>query len=442
MDRNDGRRLESIPVHRVNRSNIKMVKDDIFKAIRSAQFIAIDLEMTGLGPRVSVRTKMEERYQMYKLVANLRSIVSVGFSFFSRGEQNDRILYYKASVYDVLLTEAEAFTVDPSSLQFLVQHGTDLNQWITNGVMFKKRSDDSLNTIFNHIFESGASLFLHNGLIDMMFIYHNFYLPLPPTCSEFLANLSDLYQPTDAKNIPKAYQTAIIDTKYIADKQAGLPASFLEYLFRRCRRDNLRNGDVSVNVEFKQSDGEDVSVIQSRISDAFWDGNYDRDNFKHICPRFASFGFCPKHNTCPLDHDVEVVLDKEDFDKIKKSKGVKRPHDPSTSSDNNGEHNSDEKTSSNSNDLGCHNAGMDAFMTGFVALYLNAKVLHNQNRIPPELVGRFPVANSEYPLLIRTEQHIKRDDLHHVEKLLVIQRARALRFGEFKVVEDTLINIS
>lgn len=81
------------------------------------------------------------------------------------------------------------------------------------------------NTIFRNIFkdviDKGCPVVVHNGLLDIMFLYQSFYCELPSQLSTFVADLSLMFK------------GGIYDTKYISDYILREKASFLGLLFRK-----------------------------------------------------------------------------------------------------------------------------------------------------------------------------------------------------------------
>ena len=62
---------------------------------------------------------------------------------------------------------------------------------------------------------------LHNGLVDLVFLYRSLYAELPDRLDTFMADVVEL--------LPGG----VYDTKTISVYNVGEPASFLEYLFRK-----------------------------------------------------------------------------------------------------------------------------------------------------------------------------------------------------------------
>lgn len=78
-----------------------------------------------------------------------------------------------------------------------------------------------LPTLFGHILAAGCPVVLHNGLIDLLYLYSHFYAPLPSKLDVFMADLSEMFV------------GGVYDTKAIAQFQLYEQASFLEYIFRK-----------------------------------------------------------------------------------------------------------------------------------------------------------------------------------------------------------------
>lgn len=172
-----------------------------------------------------------------------------------RGEEEKRRKKkcdYRVENFDFRLLSLADHVVSPASLTFLVQHGFDFNDQYLNGIPYYPGDlpPDSLqstagqkedlapsisarniknlecNTIFRGIIMDvllkKCPIVLHNGLLDLIFLYQSFYAQLPPTLPVFIADCSEIF-----------HGAGVFDTKYISDFMTRESASFLSLLFRK-----------------------------------------------------------------------------------------------------------------------------------------------------------------------------------------------------------------
>ena len=85
----------------------------------------------------------------------------------------------------------------------------------------KKDAQPSLHNLWVAIISAGKPLVLHNGWVDILFLYGKAYAPLPPSLAILMADLSELFP------------SGVYDTKAIACYRLNEEATFLEYLFRK-----------------------------------------------------------------------------------------------------------------------------------------------------------------------------------------------------------------
>jgi target of EGR1 protein 1 len=76
---------------------------------------------------------------------------------------------------------------------------------------------------------------IHNGLMDLMYLYFSMFTDLPANLPIFTADLSDMFP------------GGIIDTKYISDYVSKEPVSFLSYLYKKYEREQKRRKAIKEN---------------------------------------------------------------------------------------------------------------------------------------------------------------------------------------------------
>lgn len=84
-----------------------------------------------------------------------------------------------------------------------------------------ERGAVSVHSLLATILATRKPLVVHNGWIDLLFLYGNFYAPLPPSLGSLIADLVEMFE------------CGVYDTKAIARFEMGEDATFLEYLFRK-----------------------------------------------------------------------------------------------------------------------------------------------------------------------------------------------------------------
>ena len=80
---------------------------------------------------------------------------------------------------------------------------------------------NTASDLFFEILRSSKAIVLHNGILDLVFLYQNFYTDLPPSLSTFVADLSVMFN------------AGVIDTKYIAEYHIESSATYLNYIFKK-----------------------------------------------------------------------------------------------------------------------------------------------------------------------------------------------------------------
>ncbi|XP_014668704.1 PREDICTED: target of EGR1 protein 1-like isoform X2 [Priapulus caudatus] len=231
---------------------------------------------------------------------------------------------YTVQTFSITVLCSESYVVEPAALQFLVSHGFDFNKQYTTGVPYyrgnDKRDDDDeaclLRRVVTELVACRRVVALHNGFIDLVFTYANLYARAArPTLATFPRRPSRRCSPARR-----------VRHEHIAEFGARLPASYLEYVYRKCQRDNFAEAQGS-----KRHIG--IHFLDYRDCAGFVDyrpcgldmGDHTGSPF---CKRYGAHGWCPAGTSCELSHDIDVILDNDGctIERKKRRRTRKRTH--------------------------------------------------------------------------------------------------------------------
>ncbi|KAF9203747.1 Target of EGR1, member 1 (Nuclear) [Haplosporangium sp. Z 27] len=452
-----------LPIYnQVTKHNLAQLQPLIVLLLKQAAFIALDAEFTGLGPK-AVTTKasdIQERYQHLCDLARSHALVAFGLSIFIKTDpvtsgsdegaaastnatdtSSDLERAYRVHNFNFSMLSETDYAVSPRSMLFLAENGLDLNQWVLEGIPYtggdrltneggRGNPNGIMRSIFKRIMTRQVPVVVHNGFLDLVFLYHSFYAGLPPKLATFVADLSDMFP------------GGLFDTKYISDYITRERSSFLAYLFRKYERHNNRAKE-EVDPSSKQIYS--TFAVQPRLSlppaqEMKLEVEPNKSGVAY-CENYAFHGVCKKNMRCGKSHDLDLILDAEEERSSKKRKREKQsdgaaetlksisvnevsaveettstPQQQSTSTEVSVVTTSTKAVVENSVQPGekFHSAYFDAFMTG--TIFSHQVNQHQAEEIETKAKNKIYLIGKSIPLIIEKSAFAKYSPEHERQK--------------------------
>ena len=421
-------------VKRITLANFEAESLNLLHALQRASLVSIDCEFSGLGlshynkdSNVSVRDgNIERRYEALREVVGEYALLSIGLtivyspslaSYFLRdADPNDTSFEFdfmdvlssaEIECWEIWTRRDDSFRMDASSMQFLVSNGFDMSAHITQAIPYP---NPFLKDIFSSITststcrKSGQKLVvMHNGFLDLMYLYDSLYNRLPRRLDTFISDVSSLFP-------------SLVDTKYVSDYVYREPVSFLAYLFHKYQQSADVNGDrklfelVKKRVESVKLPSETVTPTTDCIEEV---DEIVELGVKDVCEQFAYHGHC-QDRPCPKSHNIDLILlfhqqralepaakrARTTSDKPKKKFVVKNSNVDATT-----------VLEVKSEEVGKgHAAWMDSYMTLLTFLY-QLKNYRDGDALR-EWVGRVYLIGKNVPLLLRKSPMVAYSKFH------------------------------
>ena len=168
----------------VNRFNFDSVYDFIVTACKGCSFFAVDTEFSGLDSGPAFKSKnIEERYSAFREMVMKYALLQFGLSFFKEAADGT----WKSISFTFHVVQKEKYVVAPRSMIFLAEHGVSLTSVYKRGIQFSLYDEGCrLRALWKDLAAARKPLVMHNGIIDMMFLYNTFFKQMPLTSQDWV----------------------------------------------------------------------------------------------------------------------------------------------------------------------------------------------------------------------------------------------------------------
>lgn len=229
--------VKIVPGFDVHDTVLPDIYDEILLRAQKAEMIALDLEFSGFPTRSP--DDLYSRYEEWSKTAKTHAVLSLGMTLVSQG---------KVSNFDFLMRNEEPHLINPYNVSFLAREGFDFNKQLTHGIPYKpgrldtskirlakhsivetaeeELADEKAKTIRTLVIEifvimrmKKIPLVLHNGFMDLLYLYQHFITDLPDKFECFVYDINAIFP------------GGIYDTKYMAERKIGEKKHYLPYLY-------------------------------------------------------------------------------------------------------------------------------------------------------------------------------------------------------------------
>eukprot|EP00914_Ancora_sagittata_P009494 GHVO01018115.1.p1 GENE.GHVO01018115.1~~GHVO01018115.1.p1 ORF type:complete len:580 (+),score=103.26 GHVO01018115.1:65-1804(+) len=166
--------------------------DEACQAIEGAEFVAIDLEFSGLFSSFKKCSDLPTHYKFCAENVKRFATMQLGVCAVSRNPDVPNGWIFTPFNFHLFPSQRSVFMCDSSSLRWLRTQGFNFETWIAQGFDYTRLEEaqdssyyNGVQRIIGTIMSNSCPLIVHNGILDLMHIYDKFINNLPPTVSEF-----------------------------------------------------------------------------------------------------------------------------------------------------------------------------------------------------------------------------------------------------------------